>query len=208
MILTLSLTSGCATYIKSRANDLADCFTARVGLTYGLGIRAEVTDYLGASVGGCYEKEKIGYFGRDPVKYMGVWAGVPVMQVIWPALGLFLAVGPEGTGEGIYSMGRVPTFFAPLLSTNITARFNNPSEPFSGEGSGAFHVLGVNIASLTPSETTREVPIAPEAPLLRQKFFIEFGAALGVVGFDAGFNPVEFVDFLLGWTTLDITGDD
>ena len=29
-----------------------------------------------------------------------------------------------------------------------------------------------------------------------------------VVGFDIGFNPVEFVDFLLGWTTLDITGDD
>lgn len=25
---------------------------------------------------------------------------------------------------------------------------------------------------------------------------------------DLGFNPVEVADFLLGWTTLDITGDD
>ncbi len=50
--------------------------------------------------------------------------------------------------------------------------------------------------------------IEPPTPFLREKFFVEVGATLGVVGFDIGFNPVEFVDFLLGWTTLDITGDD
>jgi hypothetical protein len=28
------------------------------------------------------------------------------------------------------------------------------------------------------------------------------------VGFDLGFNPAEFADFLLGWFGADISGDD
>jgi hypothetical protein len=36
---------------------------------------------------------------------------------------------------------------------------------------------------------------------------IEVAAAVGV-GFRLGFNPGELLDFVLGWTTLDIYGDD
>ena len=48
----------------------------------------------------------------------------------------------------------------------------------------------------------------PPAPYMREKFFIEVGVTLIAGSFDIGFNPLEFLDFLLGWTTLDMTGDD
>ena len=38
-------------------------------------------------------------------------------------------------------------------------------------------------------------------------FDVEVNAA-AIVGFDLGFSPGEFVDFLLGWFGLDIAGDD
>jgi hypothetical protein len=74
----------------------------------------------------------------------------------------------------------------------------------------SFSTFGINIADLFSVNVLGIEPerMEPQTPFLREKFFIEFGAALGYVSFDVGFNPVEFVDFLLGWTTLDITGDD
>jgi hypothetical protein len=36
----------------------------------------------------------------------------------------------------------------------------------------------------------------------------EFGGAFGVVGLHVGISPGQLLDFLLGWTTLDIVGDD
>lgn len=47
-----------------------------------------------------------------------------------------------------------------------------------------------------------------DTSFIRGEFFIELGLRLFLVGADIGFNPVEFADFVLGWTTLDITGDD
>jgi len=36
----------------------------------------------------------------------------------------------------------------------------------------------------------------------------EFGGQVGIVGGRAGFNPIELVDFLLGFVGVDIAGDD
>jgi hypothetical protein len=71
-------------------------------------------------------------------------------------------------------------------------------------------LLGINVAEFwrNPNSYYPRPDWSTQAPLIREKFFIEIGATLGVIGFDLGFNPAEFADFLLGWFGLDITGDD
>lgn len=66
--------------MKGRGNDLADCFTARVGKGYGLGVRTQVSDYIRFAAGiGSYAGRWVGYLGREkvdkPVKQ--IWFGEP-----------------------------------------------------------------------------------------------------------------------------------
>jgi hypothetical protein len=171
----LLFTTGCAdfkTYLKDRGNDLADCFTFRVSMCEGLGVRAQVTNYLTASVGGAKEGVIMGLFGRAPVIGSGMWFGMGIFDI---------RIHNFATDDRLYT-GR------------------------KGLMPQAMSVFGINAVEFKPGRP--EYRIEPPTPFIREKFFIEVGAALGAVGFDLGFNPAEFVDFLLGWTTLDITGDD
>jgi hypothetical protein len=197
LILIVVLTSGCATYIKSRANDLADCFTVRGGFGVGLGVRAQVTNYLGASVGASREGKRVGYFGRTSVQCRCLWFGPPVPQIFSP-IQLVSGITDRYSWESGECFGRAAIF---LPCTNF-ATSEGPS--FLPDG---FNLLAINLKEFLP-EFLGPKRVSPPTPFLREKFFIEFGAALFWVNFDVGFNPVEFVDFLLGWTTLDITGDD
>ena len=172
VLVAALLTTGCAdfkTYIKDRGNDLADCFTARAGIAYGLGVRTQVTNYVRVSAGiGSYSGKWVGYFGRNRVDESPLeqaWIGLP-----FSVLYLFSTEFRVGRSKDDWT--------ASLLGVHVE-EFRRPNPQWS-----------------------------PGVPLVREKFFIEVGATLGAVGFDLGFNPVEFVDFLLGWTTLDITGDD
>ncbi len=178
-LLVAAITSGCAdfkTYMKDRSNDLADCFTVRVGRAYGLGIRGQVTNYVSVSGGASFRESKEGYFGRAKIQVSGNWSGIPVNQLM--------------------------LMFGYLVFVDVRL-WDNARLP---QGASLF---GVNI-----SEFVDEVGIPyaermrPSTPFLREKFFLEIGATLGIVGFDLGFNPVEFADFLLGWFNVDITGDD
>jgi HEAT repeat protein len=202
-LLLVALTAcGCAdfkTYIKARGNDLADCFTARVGIAYGLGVRAQVTSYFGASVGASLDKNKVGYFGREPVKATGGWMGVPLFQVFSPFLAYAVAdLARKGDcsreGPPVYEV--LALTFGSLLVTDVR-HYKDETLPM---GCAA---LGIGIGDLLGTGRMR-----PPTPFLREKFFIEVGGTLGVVGFDVGFNPVEFVDFLLGWFGVDIARDD
>jgi hypothetical protein len=208
IVLLLACVMGCAgfgQYMKDRGNDLADCFTVRGGIEYGIGARAQVTNYLGASIGGASEKVEAGYFGRTPVRAeWGGWLGFPFVQLAGLQFGIALAIDgwvdvPRNTAGGLLLA------FSSLFCTDARG-YHDRSLP---QGLCA---LGVNIAEFCPTGWlgfgNMDERMEPHTPFLREKFFIEIGACLGVVGFDIGFNPVEFVDFLLGWTTLDITGDD
>jgi HEAT repeat protein len=202
-LLLVALTAcGCAefkTYIKARGNDLADCFTARVGIAYGLGVRAQVTNFFSASMGGASEKIEVGYFGRTPVKAeWGGWVGPPASQIYAICTGIVVA---HGIGDKIppNPVGGVLLGLAGQLCTDGRG-YTDQSLP------NALCAIGVNIAEFCPDSWGAR--IEPPTPFLREKFFFEVGACVGVVGFDAGFNPAEFVDFLLGWFTVDISGDD
>ena len=198
LILILSLTSGCATYIKSRANDLADCFTARVGLNYGIGVRTQVTDYVCISAGLSYCEKDIGFFGREMHDLsVGWWCvGVPISQILAPPVFILLGLFGDDPKIGLGLLLGTDTRFDSRFGARSSLLGINTTEFTEHGESGVF---------LFPA-TLQEV--YPTKPFLRHKFFVEGGVTLFCVGFDAGFNPVEFVDFLLGWTTLDITGDD
>jgi hypothetical protein len=197
LLVLLTLGSGCVqfgTYMKDRGNDLADCFTVRVGISYGLGVRAQVTNYLSASVGGAVDKKKIGYFMRDSVDYDGHWIGIPVLQlVITPFVAAFTAAGgPEGRSDAS-TMQIIGITAYYLLSTDIRVCK-------TGDIPQNQSVLLVNPDFLWND--------CLHYHRFTEKCFIELGATLGAVGFDIGFNPVEFADFLLGWFAIDMTGDD
>ncbi len=180
---------GCAgfrDYMKKRGNDLADCFTVRGGWGYGLGVRAQVTNYCGASLGASFAEEKHGYFGRTSVYAEGGWVGMPVNQ-----LAPFLAFALGASGDGSPSL-----FFIMLLSPDWRI-YDNAGLPSS------FKLFGFDVGGMGYRSR-----MEPETPLIREKFFIEVGATLIAGSFDIGFNPLEFIDFLLGWATVDMTGDD
>jgi len=200
MILMLSFLTGCAdfkSYMKDRGNDFADCFTARAGLCYGLGIRGQVTNYVSAAVGGSYDSDKIGFWGRKPVRLKGVWVGLPAVSVA-----MMYAIIEDQLIENVDQF-----YFACALST-LGAAFTDMRDYPGQHPPPSVSVLGINFLSIATPDEWEQVNKRPSTPFLREMFFIEAGATLGVVGFDFGFNPVEFFDFLLGWTTLDITGDD
>ena len=193
------LGSGCAdfsVYMKDRGNDLADCFTVRVGRGCGLGARFQVTNYFGAAVGFSQER-KIGYFGREPVEVRGFWAGIPAPQIV--SVVPFLAAP-------FSAFSREERYFTPLewLKTWFTMVLTTEWASYErGLITESERFLGVNLA-----EFTEPGWLDPPPPFIGEKLFIEVGAALFAVGFDIGFNPAEFADFLLGWFSLDLAGDD
>jgi hypothetical protein len=201
-VLTLLLLgSGCAdfkTYMRDRGNDLADCFTVRYGMACGIGARVQVTSYTGASVGFLYAENKKGWYGREPFSQYStlyerdMWVGMPFIQLIsWI---------PFVSNNDSTPMKRIAGFTCLLLGTDIRRSRGSLPE--------AVNVLGINFGDAFISEGVKHGSHKDSTPLLRRNFFIEVSIPLLYVGFDFGFNPVEFVDFLLGWTTLDITGDD
>jgi hypothetical protein len=176
IICVALVVSGCAqfkTYMESRGNDLADCFTVRAGKGYGLAVRTQVTDYVRASAGISVHRDNwIGYLGREPVDAPTdqIWVGLPFSALV---LSTEMRLGPT-----LYDL------FPSLLGFNVAEFWRNPDSHYP------------------------RPDWSPQAPLIREKFFIEVGATLGAIGFDVGFNPVELVDFLLGLFGIDITRDD
>jgi hypothetical protein len=194
----LALGSGCAgfgAYMKDRGNDFADCFTARAGICYGLGVRAQASNYLGASIGLSVGK-KAGYFGRQYVEAEGNWVGIPLLQLATPFLVVWPSIAEEYGNQPYTTWHFIWDACTCLLGTSYEHNFD-AALPDN------VRVLGFNLG-----EFVHPIRMEPPTPFIREKFFVEVGVTLFAVSFDAGFNPVEFVDFLLGWTTLDITGDD
>jgi len=184
-------------YLIDRGNNLADCFTIIAGRSIGLGAGLKVTNYLGhVTVGAGIGERKFGYYGRDWVEYKSGWVGVPVLQIGVVASGTYqLCTDSKKCKQFAYELATLL-----MLSTGFVFHGGDIAESYS------LNILGLNFID----EIISICELSPFAhiPFARRKFFIEASLTLGYIGFDIGFNPVEFVDFLLGIFTIDILGDD
>ena len=185
-VLCVLLTTLTGCYLEDRARDFADCF--RANLSGGLGISAharvmQVGCGVGAYGGLGMGVESKGIF-RDGVPHRE--AGIPFSWFI-PTL---------GTKEK--SKGHNFLLIVPSYMRSNTFRGLCLGIPKGGRDSryGLFGFPILEYLSHTGEER------------LEDYFWIEGGAAAVLLGVRIGFNPAEFADFLLGWTTLDIFGDD
>jgi len=185
--LTL-LATGCArpaSYWQNRVRDLAQCSTVAAGIGLGLDAEIHVTDWVGTGVGASVTAKYgwgIGYPVGDDVSS---W---PCLErhVGFPIRHLALVCAPRWA-----TPNELPPSGPEFLITDATWRIRRTAS-----------VLLVNLASFHRGggwvSDVRTI----------DRFGIDVGATLLVPSVRVGFNPAQFLDFLLGWTTLDIAGDD
>ena len=177
--------AGCTTgYLADRGRDAADVFT--VGVGYGLGTKVRVGP---VQLGLLYEVSSAslrgGELSADNQETVGPETG--------DALGLMLG------RESLFKC-RLPRN-KNFLATNLNV--------FPDESDNLLLIPFVFAAEplQTPSRTaTRSRPKDQPAPYYYYSQ-IEFVVSL-YRSIRIGFNPGELLDFLLGWTTLDIYNDD
>jgi len=207
VLLLLILNAGCANfevYFRDRANDFVDCFAAEAGICLGFGARVQCTNYISGAVGASFTVEKVGFCGREIINEKDtLWVGIPIIQLVYaPAYGVFVGMGGfELEGGGILpGLGTALSFF---LCTDIVAR-----DSFLFLVNGRASLLFLNLDFLWG----RLIGLGPGydagSPFFADRFFIGVSVTVGSVGFDVGFNPAQFIDFLLGWFTIDIADDD
>jgi len=197
-----TLCVGCghpSAYLTDRAYDLADCVTAEVGTGLGVDVAVRVTDWLVTGVGAS-RSEKHGFAGRYPVgpkhsNNVDAHIGFPLSTVTFP-----FRVGTDDEGR------RLACLIA-LLLPDQELRHGGP-DGHDEEGRHRLYrqsasILAINLAALGEKDRGR----GPGTTLV-DAFDVEVGATLVAVSWRVGFSFGQFADFALGWTTLDIAGDD
>lgn len=196
VFLVLLLASGCA-YLEDRGRDFLDCFQASVDAGVGLGADARVGP-LG--IGSGYWT---GYsVGLQRKAAAGLWRetamGFPLTQVV---------------GAIRFSDADMATAISSALTmTSSTWVEHRWVQEWLGGPSKApkdlpvlplarYHLLFVVPDFCYPTEPDRRRESWTDS------FWIE-GSVRVFLGVRAGFNPAEFLDFLLGWFGVDIAGDD
>ncbi len=169
--------SGCV-YAKDRANDFADIFTFRAGISYGLSARVQVTDYFGAGVGASMGR-KYGFIGRNSVNRMERYFGAPLSWL------MFATDEDKKPLQVLLS----PLVWEKMEITQRRATLKGGSEPDTVRAFFLFNSKGRR--HFFPADCR-----------------IEVGYTLGVIGLDVGFNPVELADFFSGFFGADIANDD
>ncbi len=196
LLLCLGLT-GCQSYWRDRGRDLSQVAHLRLGVSLGLYAEAEATSLLRPSIGlidaSLFPRYSVGWDSR-PRRYRGSLrtATFPALILGWPIYG-YLESQEGYAGAAPYWRG----FIAPYLFTG--------TDHVDQTMNGLFYP-----ERLIPNPRLVEA-LADEAPLATSQLSAHgrFGvsATLGLVRLDAGLNPLEFIDFLIGWVGLDLPGD-
>ncbi len=178
-----ALTSGCATgYLADRVRDGADIFTACVGV--GGGAKARIGP---ARVGAFFALDKAGLRGGDFLMDKEMKG----THFDWfPG-----TVDVDGTISSVEA-------FRPLSDTTAFYR---------GKQYFAAGLLGLSISTWPTVSGGLEEDYAWTVKPWQQHipYYTQIELAVGLGGtLRLGFNPGELLDFLLGWTTIDIFSDD
>ena len=182
--LLVSINVGCTGigYVADRGRDLGDVFTMTLG--YGAGAKARLG---GVQVGVLGMNTLVGVQGGDGITADRAWHGVlyePAnMEYNWGVFGF------EGFSGQEYAFQRGKAYAAPAIA--IFSWPENWREYIARHGD---------------PDMAERVPDYPfnGAPYFAQ---IEVVAAAGPA-IRLGVNVAEAIDFVLGWTTLDIFADD
>jgi hypothetical protein len=203
----LLLGSGCAgvgRYLRARGNDFADIFTVK--LAAGPGIHAGMS-YFGI-IRPCFGMSKsyrVGFEGRNFVRDEHAVLGVPIYTVLVPTASI---IRGDYDRYGSRTLGIIAIPVAVILSGDEKIHRNPVKtipvvKSFAEFSTADFERLMRQWAGYVGWGD------APPNPLSGGIRDYDFRAhACFFLGFELGFNPVELLDFLLGWFGPDIRGDD
>ncbi|MBM4031015.1 MAG: hypothetical protein FJ291_04430 [Planctomycetes bacterium] len=206
------LAAGCASpaaYWQNRWLDLADCFTLELGVGGPVGVELGASDWFtlaagwGASV-------KYGFVGRHRVGpdrengedwHSGIYPFVPFLPTD-------MLCAEECGREHVQGWKRnLLLGLAHLFVGSSHLRHENqcysprPRDPVTALRVSET-ILGINMTALTEKNRGRDVPAK-----LADSFDLDVSGAL-LVAARIGLRLGQIPDFLLGWTGLDIAGDD
>lgn len=191
--LVLISVVGCATpfgtYMKDRGNDFADCFKADVGVGLGIDAQVMVTDIVAIGVGGSVTR-KVGFKGRHVNDWWDKHFGFPLM----PFLLIYEVEGRPCWPWVTTSIGTFGGEWEHALMKCYLPHHEDPNFPTAHTWS----VLFLNCANLIGCRVKPFIDV----------YDIECGVTAGVVGARVGFSPGQFLDFVLGWSGVDIGKDD
>lgn len=191
---------GCqgGSYLRDRCADLGDCFVARAALGVGLYAEVEATSWMSPAVG-VADATLAPRYGlewdprRANVRGELRTAAFPTLLLAWPAYGY--AETSEGFGDTHpYRRGFLMPWF--LVGTHHIER-------------RSVSILGMHRLLPNPRLWDPEFDDTPRAPpRVADHFWIAVSATPLVVRADLGWNPVETVDWLVGWFGWDLLRDD
>ena len=193
LILHLSIAAclgGCACtggYLPNRGHDAADVFTATLG--YGVGVKARVGPL---QAGLMTEVTGFGLRAGDLLGISDFWPTGYDTPASWEATATICNLEVCRGGKTAKQRGKA-------FSYSTDAPIVYPQSPYEARPHETDDAVVRRVKRLEEEEYVH----AP-APFFTE---IEVVAALGP-SIRLGFNPGELLDFILGWTTLDIYNDD
>jgi hypothetical protein len=187
MSLTLSvgglLLSGCASYPRNRAEDLADIFGAEASRGSGAHVNIQVTDFFGTG---------LGFSKQQGIALHGRYIGTSTRES-----GGFLIMNLSGVEKD-------NTRMRPLFT--------------GGRDYADMQTEGIHIYDDTRGSMWCIVPMdlawngsSLYLDSMKERWWRIFDVSLGasaLVGFNLCISPGETADFVLGWTGIDLAGDD
>jgi len=178
-------TTGCH-YVSRRGHDFADMFKLSGGLH--LGVSASARAFIFGYGAGAAQSYRVG------IEKKGIFGQWEEFEVGFPAIN---AWGIYDLADGMYRNGE-------SLERALGALYNQAfEEGFAGPRREVYIPI---IAMPLSYEESAEGGIK-EKHRFAEYCWVEGGGG-ALLSVRAGFNPLEFIDFLAGWTTLDIIGDD
>ena len=187
----LSLCSGCQSIAPGRMLDLGDCGTLGVGVGGGLDATVQAGALAEVSLGIGHDMRYLGWNGHTGATE---WENA---QLSWPP-SLLMSVVAHGLREDGCGLLQPETFYAVPDPDRMTEPPRPGNRTPVGRESKHFGYA---------------LPLLSEPGRRRTATFhnatrFEAEVSLGVVSVRAGINPLEILDFILGFFGFDIAGDD